>query len=108
MRSTRLVVNPSMSQKSVSSSVVVDWDPSQINVRAFSLLCSKGAQAFSPLVPETDAEKAFVRKWRESFEPEEREKALETTMNYFLGGALQAAIRARRTRPQKRRRWREV
>ncbi len=75
------------------------WDPSKINARALTILALRTAQALSPtrkgvpIYPETQQEKAFSAKFREEFQdPQAREAALESTLNYFVGGALQGAI----------------
>jgi len=93
------------------SQLVLSWDASASQTYAFRIICLKVAQALGPtrhgvpVYPETDAEKAFVARFHEFYDPQEREAALESTMSYFVGGTLQAAVDAMKAR---RRRWKEI
>lgn len=94
-----------------SKSAPQGWVPSEVNTNAFKVICLHVAQALSharrgtPTHPETAAEKVFVARFRETYSTEEREAALESTLNFFVGGALKGVLdsckRSRRKREER-------
>ncbi len=88
-----------------------------INTAALTVVCLRVAQSLSSWAPETEAEKAFLSRFRERYSVEQREAALDATLNYFVGGTLEGVLEtlrkqnARRRQPiqgLKQRRWREI
>ena len=72
----------------VSQIEVKPWDPdSKVHRDAFTLICLRAAQALTSWSTETQGEKAFREKWQ-SYPVEERETALEATLNHFVGGTF--------------------
>ncbi|MDG6967590.1 MAG: hypothetical protein JRN03_07700 [Nitrososphaerota archaeon] len=87
--------------------MIESWPTGEIDEFAFQIMILKSALTFwgrpwdAPLSASTDwdrsfpyrahdKEKSLVEHWQ-SFQPEDREAALERTLNHFVGGALQAA-----------------
>jgi len=71
---------------------VKPWNPdSKVHRDALTLLSLRAAQAITRWAPESQEEKAFVAKWKEN-PAEEREAALEATLNYFVGGVFSGLV----------------